>query len=280
MPVPLLAQRADLLPRGQRQRLILRLLRRPGERPARRMIARLHPADIAQLMPLLTPDEQAALLETLFELRLAARTLRELDPDTLRHVLELLPDERLATALRRLSANDAVDLLENLEPERLQPLLALLEPAHAQHLENLMRYGPATAGGLMDPDVPRFQAEESVAETLERVRRLAEGRRLFYLYVVDERGHLLGIASLWQLVSAPAERRLRDIMSAEVVTVRADAPEEEVARQFSKYDLLMMPVVDGDGRLAGAITVDDVLDRTLPTGWRQRRRVNAGTVSR
>ena len=260
MPVPLLAQRADLLPRGQRQRLILRLLRRPGERPARRMIARLHPADIAQLMPLLTPDEQAALLETLFELRLAARTLRELDPDTLRHVLELLPDERLATALRRLSANDAVDLLENLEPERLQPLLALLEPAHAQHLENLMRYGPATAGGLMDPDVPRFQAEESVAETLERVRRLAEGRRLFYLYVVDERGHLLGIASLWQLVSAPAERRLRDIMSAEVVTVRADAPEEEVARQFSKYDLLMMPVVDGDGRLAGAITVDDVLD--------------------
>lgn len=260
MPVPLLAQRADLLPRGQRQRLILRLLRRPGERPARRMIARLHPADIAQLMPLLTPDEQAALLETLFELRLAARTLRELDPDTLRHVLELLPDERLATALRRLSANDAVDLLESLEPERLQPLLALLEPAHAQHLENLMRYGPATAGGLMDPDVPRFQAEESVAETLERVRRLAEGRRLFYLYVVDERGHLLGIASLWQLVSAPAERRLRDIMSAEVVTVRADAPEEEVARQFSKYDLLMMPVVDGDGRLAGAITVDDVLD--------------------
>jgi magnesium transporter len=260
MPVPLVAQRADQLPRGQRQRLILRLLRRPSERPARRMIARLHPADIAQLVPLLTPDELSALLETLFELRLTARTLRELDPDTQRRVLELLPDDRLATALRRLSANDAVDLLESLDPERLEALFGLLEPAHAQHLENLMRYGPATAGGLMDPDVPRFLADETVEQTLERVRRLAEGRRLFYLYVVDERGHLLGIASLWQLVSAPAERRLREIMSAEVVTVRADLPEEEVARQFSKYDLLMMPVVDGDGRLAGGITVDDVLD--------------------
>jgi magnesium transporter len=260
MPVPLVAQRADLLPRGQRQRLILRLLRRPGERPARRLIARLHPADIAQLVPLLTPDEQSALLETLFELRLAARTLRELDPGTQRRVLDLLPDDRLAATVRRLSANDAVDLLGSVDPDRLHALFALLEPGHALHLQNLMRYGPATAGGLMDPDVPRFHADETIAETLERVRRLAEGRRLFYLYVVDERGHLLGIASLWQLVSAPAERKLREIMSAEVVTVRVDAPEEEVARQFSKYDLLMMPVVDEDGLLAGAITVDDVLD--------------------
>ncbi len=260
MPVPLVTPRADPLPRGQRQRLILRLLRRPGERPARRMLARLHPADIAQLMPLLTPDEQSALLDTLFELRLAARTLRELDAETQRQVLDRLPDDRLATTLRRLSANDAVDLLEGLAPERVAALLALLDPAHAQHLENLRRYGPATAGGLMDPDVPRFESDLTVAETLERVRRLAEGRRLFYLYVVDERGHLLGIASLWQLVSAPPERRLREIMSAAVVTVSVDAPEEQVARQFSKYDLLMMPVVDEDGRLAGAITVDDVLD--------------------
>ena len=89
---------------------------------------------------------------------------------------------------------------------------------------------------------------------------LAEGRRLFYLYVVDERGHLLGLGSLWQLVSAGADRKLRDILSADVVTVRVDMPEGEIARVFSKYDLLTMPVVDEDGRLAGAITVDDVLD--------------------
>jgi magnesium transporter len=92
------------------------------------------------------------------------------------------------------------------------------------------------------------------------VRSLAEGRRLFYLYVVDDRGHLLGIVSLWQLVSAGADRRLREILSTDVVTVRVDLPEQEIARVFSKYDLLMMPVVDEDGRLAGAITIDDVLD--------------------
>jgi magnesium transporter len=99
-----------------------------------------------------------------------------------------------------------------------------------------------------------------VDETLRRVRQLAEERRLFYLYITDERGHLLGIVSLWQLVSAAPERRLRDLMSTDIVTVRADIPEAEVARVFARYDLLVIPVVDEEGRLAGAITVDDVLD--------------------
>lgn len=260
MPVPLVARRADALPRGQRQRLILRVLRRPAERPARRLLARLHPADLAPLVPLLTPAEQSALFEVLFEMRLAARTLRELAPEPLAAVVERIPDERLAVMLRRMSSDDAVDLLESLDGQRVEALFAQLPPAHATHLRNLMRYGPATAGGLMDPDVPRFPADETVAETLERVRRLAEGRRLFYLYVVDERGHLLGIAPLWQLVSTATGRPLRDVVSSDVVSVRVDTPEEEVARRFSRHDLLLMPVVDEDGRLAGAISVDDVLD--------------------
>ncbi len=246
--------------RGQRQRLILRLLRRPGDRPARKLLARLHPADIAQVVPLLTPDEQSELWNALLELRLAARTLRELDGETRQRVLGHLADEQLAAVLARMSANDAADLLEAVEPDRRERVLAGLEPAHSAQLTNLMRYGPATAGGLMDPDVPRFFADETVARTLERVRALAEGRRLFYLYVIDDRGHLLGIVSLWQLVSAAAERTLREIHTGDVVTVRVDTPEGEVARVFSRYDLLMMPVVDDDGRLVGAITVDDVLD--------------------
>jgi magnesium transporter len=196
----------------------------------------------------------------LLELRLGARTLRELDGETLHRVLALLSDEQLATALRRLATHDAADLLEALDETRQEALFELLDAGFATQLRNLMRYGPNTAGGLMDPDVPRFFADETVARTLERVRSLAEGRRLFYLYVVDERAHLLGIVSLWQLVSANADRALREILSGEVVTVRADTPEEEVARVFSRYDLLMLPVVDEDGRLAGAISVDDVLD--------------------
>jgi magnesium transporter len=260
MTAPLASDRAGDARRGQRQHLILRVLRRPSEKPARRLLARLHPADIARLVPLLTPDEQRQLWETLLDLRQAARTLRELDGEQRDRALELLGDEQLATVVRRLSADDAADLLEAVDAERRERLLALLDPAHAGKLANLLRYGPATAGGLMDPDVPRFLADETVAATLDRVRALAEGRRLFYLYVVDDRGHLLGIVSLWQLVSAHADRKLRDIVSKDVVTVRADTPEEEVARVFARYDLLMMPVVDEDGRLAGAIGVDDVLD--------------------
>jgi len=260
MAEPLVETRSAALPQGQKQRMILRLLRRPNERPARRLITRLHPADLAPYVPLLTPSETMRLFELLLELRLAARTLRELDAESQSNVLSLLSDEQIVTALRRLAAHDAADVLEVLDEDRRRQVLGQLDGGFATQVDNLMRYGPATAGGLMDPNVPRFFADETVATTLDRVRSLAEGRRLFYLYVVDDRGHLLGIVSLWQLVSATAERRLREILSGEVVTVRVDTPEEEVARVFSRYDLLMIPVVDEDGRLAGAITVDDVLD--------------------
>ncbi len=224
------------------------------------MLARLHPADLARLVPLLTPEEQDRLLPTLVDLRIAGRTVAELGPELQATVLAKLDDAAVAGLLRQISANDAVDLLERLEPERAQAVLALLDRPAANQLANLMHYGAATAGGLMDPDAPHFSAEQTVDETLKQVRHLAEGRRLFYLYIADERMHLLGIVSLWQLVSAATDRPLREIMSTEVVTVRVDTPEEEVAQVFSRYDLLMIPVVDGEGRFAGAITVDDVLD--------------------
>jgi magnesium transporter len=245
---------------SHRQRLILRLLRRPEQRPARRLLARLHPADLARLVPLLTPEEQDRLLPTLLELGIAGRIVAELGSDAQGSLLAKLDDGAVANLLRPLSANDAVDLLERLEPERAQAVLALMDRQAANQLTNLMHYGAATAGGLMDPDAPHFSAEQTVDETLKQVRQLAESRRLFYLYITDERLHLLGIASLWQLVTAAADRPLREIMSAEVVTVRVDTPQEEVALVFSRYDLLMIPVVDGEGRFAGAITVDDVLD--------------------
>ncbi|MEO8276305.1 MAG: magnesium transporter [Thermoanaerobaculia bacterium] len=245
---------------SHRQRLILRLLRRPEQRPARRLLARLHPADLARLVPLLTTDEQDRLLATLVELRLAGRVLTELGADTQATLLAKLDDPALASLLGPISPNDAVDLLERLAPERAQMVMALMERPAASQLANLMHYGASTAGGLMDPEAPHFSAEQTVDETLRQVRHLAEGRRLFYLYITDERNHLLGIVSLWQLVTAGADRPLRAIMSTEVVTVRVDTPEDEVAQVFSRYDLLMIPVVDGEGRFTGAITVDDVLD--------------------
>ncbi len=199
-------------------------------------------------------------METLVELKLAGRTLAELGPETQATVLAKLDDDALSGLLRQISPNDAVDVLERLEPERAQAVLALMDRPAAGQLANLMHYGAATAGGLMDPEAPHFSAEQTVDLTLKQVRHLAEGRRLFYLYITDERFHLLGIVSLWQLVTASADRPLREIMSTEVVTVRVDTPEEEVAQVFSRYDLLMIPVVDSEGRFTGAITVDDVLD--------------------
>ncbi len=250
----------DHLAHGQRQKLILRLIRSPSKRQLRRVLARVHPADIAPLFPLLKPDEQDSLLEVLFELRLAAPTLSEMDPQTLRQVLDEFPDDRLAVIVRRLPADDAVDLLDQMDAERSAALLGSLDPALATRLNNLMLYGPTTAGGMMDPDVVFFRGDQSLADTLEILRGLAQTRRLFYLYVADERGHLIGLVKLWQLLTATADSRLSDIMIRDLVSVQVDALQEDVARIFVRYDLPIMPVLDLDGRLVGVITVDDIFD--------------------
>ena len=249
-----------LQPRSQRQRLLLRLVRRPNQRQMRKVLAKIHPADIAEIFVLLTPDEQQRLFGHLLDQRLAARTLRELDADTQRQVLSTLADDQLAAILARLNLDDAADLAALLDEERRTQILGQLDRVLATRLTNLLRYGEATAGGIMNPDVVSFSAEETVAGTLEHIRRLAGNRRLFYLYITGEHGHLVGIVNLWQLVTAEHDRRLREIMSADVVAVQVETPQEEVARIASRYDLLMLPVVDEEGHLVGAITVDDVLD--------------------
>lgn len=250
----------ELLPRGQRQRLVLRLLRQSADGPLRRMLVKLHPAEIGQIVPLLPPPEQQRLLELLIDLKLASATLRELDTESQRRLLAEVPDEGLAGILARLSLDDAADVLAEVDEERHEAIFERLPRSFGLRLRNLMRYGEATAGGIMNPDVVSFPEELTVGETLERLRRLAGERRLFYLYIVDGDRHLNGIVNLWQLITAAADQPLRAVMSTDLVRARVDTPQEEVARTVSLYDLLMVPVVDADGRLVGAITVDDVLD--------------------
>lgn len=250
----------EYLPSSQRQRLLLRLMRQRAGRPLRHALGKVHPADIAQLVPLLRPEEQLYVLEVLFEQRLAASTLSELDPDLQRQLLGEISDQKLNVILGRMPADDAVDLLEGLEEERRHELLAAMDKPLAARLGNLMAHGGTTAGGLMNPDVVFFHADQTVAETLEAIREIAEGGRLFYLYVTDDRGHLIGLANLWRLLTADLASSLREVMSTDVISVKTDTPQEEVARVFSRYDLLLVPVLDEDGRLVGVITVDDVID--------------------
>lgn len=250
----------DRLPRSQRQRLLLRMLRRPSPVHLKRLLAKVHPADTAQLFAVLSEEEQRTLLESLFELRLAGSTLRELDIDTQRRTLGSLPDNNLAVILTRLPPDDAADLLRVVSEERRNDLFRLVDPQRGKRLELLVRYGEDTAGGMMNSEVSSFSVDETVGETLERVRTMAGSGRLFYVYVIDRRGHLLGIVNLWQLVVSNETRRLREIMTEEVISVRVDTPREEVARVFSRYDLLLLPVTDEEGLLVGAITVDDILD--------------------
>jgi Mg2+ transporter MgtE len=131
----------------------------------------------------------------------------------------------------------------------------------AQPIRDLLRYGAETAGGIMTTEVLKLSQEATVEEALVYLRQHSEHLEMvYYLYIVDEEQHLVGVVSLRQLVTAEPTARMKDLMDTDIIKVQTTTDQEEVARIIAKYDLLGVPVVDGENHLVGLVTVDDVID--------------------
>jgi magnesium transporter len=166
-------------------------------------------------------------------------------------------------------------VLDELDEETADEILSELTPEAAAETERLLQYDPYTAGGLMTTEFVSVAEALTVEQALVAVRAMARtGRKeaMYTVYTTDAEGRLRGVLSLRELLAAPEGSRLADLAWTEVVSVGPHAPQEEVSQLTSNYDLVALPVVDEQRRLLGVVTVDDVLDRTLPVGWRQRRR--------
>jgi CBS domain-containing protein len=237
-----------------------------------RKLANLHPAEIADLVEAASHEEGEELIKAVGQDReLEADVFEELDEH---HQLELIrerPDEQVASVIARMAADDAADLIVEIDQERRARILALLPFVQRRQIEKLLGYNPSTAGGLMSPEVIVLGDAESVAAALEAVRssEIAPGM-LTTVYLRDETGKLCGSVAVVGLLRSDPAAPLSAIADAEPVSVSTDADLPEVARTMTDYNLAMLPVVDGDERLVGAITVDDVLEQTLPAGWRRR----------
>ncbi len=230
----------------------------------------LHPADIAELVHELSPEERAAVFDAL-EDDLAADTFEELHPSYQASLLLDLPDEKASEILGEMSPDDAADLLADLPDDRRRHFIAMMEKDDAEEMCELLSYPEHSAGGIMTTDYAWARLDDTAAHAIERLREQeSEAETVYYIYVVDRSEHLRGVFSLRELLMTPPEKRVRDFMTANPVSVRTDASEEDITNVIAKYNLLALPVVDEEGELHGIITIDDAIDLVLPLAWKKR----------
>lgn len=194
----------------------------------------------------------------------AAEVFSHLPSEEQAEYLKTLPPWRVRELLEELSLDDLADALQAVEeedPELYRRLKEALDPETRAEVEELTQYEEDEAGGLMTPEYVAVREGMSVDEVLRFLRRAApDAETIYYIYVVDEAGHLKGVLSLRDLIVADPRTKVAEIMNPKVVYVRTDTDQEEVARLMADYDFTVLPVVDEEGKLAGIVTVDDVLD--------------------
>jgi len=150
-------------------------------------------------------------------------------------------------------------------------ILPLMEREEADEVTELLGYPEESAGGIMTTEYIAIPEHLTAAETIDRLRQLEpDAETIYYIYVVDGEGRLTGVLSLRDLIVAPPQTVVREFMYPEPVAVRLLTDQDEVAQIVARYNLLAVPVVDDEGRMAGIVTVDDAIDTVLPTAWKRR----------
>ncbi len=220
----------------------------------------LHPADIADILEQLDIEEAGAMLGRM-DTEMAADTLNEVEAPLQSELLSELDPEKASDLLEILPPDDAADILAEIPQEEAERLLNLMPANESEPIRELLRYGPETAGGIMTSEVLSLSQELTAEEALVYLRQHSDHMEMiYYLFIVDDEQHLVGVVSLRELVVAEPTTRLKDLMDKDVIKVKTDTDQEEVARVIAKYDLLGVPVVDDENHLVGLVTVDDVID--------------------
>jgi magnesium transporter len=237
-----------------------RLHRRGAYPNLAKLLSKIHPADIAHLFRYLDLKEQRMLFNLIPNPEIAGTVLVEVEHATAAQILESLEKETITEVLQELPYDDAADIIQNMPEELAEEILHLMEDEDSEEIEELLKYAEDTAGGIMATEIFSLNEELTAKEAIQALQDAEDAEMVFYLYVTDEHGHLVGILSLRQLLTVPASRKLKDIMTREVISVQTDTDQEEVARIVEKYDILAVPVVNETNKLMGIITVDDVID--------------------
>lgn len=253
------SRRAELLGNSVR-----RLLRRKARNKISKLLEKERPEDVAVMLRGLIPGEQFAIFKILSEdfPDAASDVLVSMEPQGRMAIFEQLNPEQVAQILEVAAVDDAIFMLDGLPEELKEKVLEIvdIEDRFADVQEHL-GYRDETAGRIMDSEFLAMEEETTAAEAITRLREMARDVEMIsYLYVVDGNGRLAGVTPLRNLLLADAGDTLGELMNTSLIKVNTDTDQEEVAQLAARYDLLAIPVIDEEDRLAGIVTVDDILD--------------------
>lgn len=238
-----------------------RLLRRGAITNLGKMLGRMHPADIAKvIVHIPSPKDKRTVFELVRGEAQRGQVLSELDADNIQQVLSDVPPSDIAWLLKDLAPDDVAYILGVLPEERAQEILALMKTEDSTEIADLLKYPKDTAGAIMTTEFFSLSEDTTAQEAIRRLQHATDAEMVFYIYVTDKEGHLVGVLSLRQLLTVPPATPLKNIMARDVISVAVDMDQEEVARQVARYNLLAIPVVEKDNTLVGIVTVDDVVD--------------------
>lgn len=216
--------------------------------------------DLLSRWPALRPEER------LRQFRLLTHDLREelfwgLSAPDQAELLASMPEHERRTYLRSLPPDDVADIVQSVAEEDREGLLALLDDVTRGEVRALLAYAEDEAGGLMNPRFVRLRPEMTVDEAIRYLRlQTRRTETIYYAYVLNADQKLLGVVSFRDLLAAPGDKRVEEVMERDVVTATEETDQEEVARMFADHDLAALPVVDEQGRMVGIVTVDDIVD--------------------
>jgi magnesium transporter len=235
-------------------------IREGDEKALSRLLEELMPADVADLIEHLDSYERLFIFKVL-EPEGAGDVLVEIEPPVQGRILEDLDNKVLSEIVQELESDDAADLVGDLPADRARAIIGSLREDVSQDLEKLLPYPEDTAGGIMGLEYVAINADATVKDAIQLIRKKREEvENLYHIWVVDDFEKLVGVISLKDLVLEAGDRKIKEIMNPEVISVHADTDQEEVVHLAKKYDLVNIPVADDQERLIGRITHDDIID--------------------
>ncbi|MBD7910328.1 MULTISPECIES: CBS domain-containing protein [Clostridium] len=235
-------------------------------------LSTLHPADLADILEELDDKSRKQVFESLDE-DLAADTFEEIEDEYRGSIIKDLSVTKTAELLENMDNDEIVDLLDDLEEEERDKVLFNLEKEDAEEVEELLKYEDETVGSMMSKDFISFGLNLTVEETIDILKEMQPDEDvMYYIYVTDEEDKIEGLVILRDLILSKGTVKLKDIMEDNITTVRHDEPIAEVIEQAAKYDLLLTPVVDDEGRIIGVIQLHDIVDEVLYPLWKKKNR--------